>query len=1177
MCEFHQHIGASKPAPWADIKTKIRSESRNGAEQIRRSFTKRISADKSNGEMDGIGIQESSSGGGDDVRGGGVGKDKNDTVTNTKDVTKKKERQQHIGNLDDSDESDRKMIRKIKSKLSLARLSDSADKNDNSNRSGGSGGSREKKTPEERRMSKPMVNHKDVLTNDPHHDDRTDARTERMSQRKSSHPFDLNFIDSPEGGNNGNANTIVMKDAMDPSSKRMPQKVMSTLSHPNIAKGPNIGIISPVGEKKKMKECRPSKDSGSSSLLSEDDFDLELGIVISESLASLHISDGGGELDKQLDPQQDRSLLQKGFQDNTRSTHRSTKREEGARSVSSNSFDTSMDNLHAKLKETDETPDHKKGAPGIRRGKSDPNLKNLGKGDFTPHWEAVGSQRISPKLLHVQNDDDNVELAMMPGAIPLVMSRGRLTPRKSEDATNPSHKKASSQDRCPPNSKEEQCRSMSWDCLRHSSQKMDETEEEEYHGDEDFLLYEDRLPRKDGKQSSGETNLFDGILGKAECYDDREDEPESHPDLLERIEPKKESKSEVVAATTSTGIRTRKSNHAKEIDIDLLDLVGERQGVNARSQSSLAAERTQLSNNTGKKREQNSSSTLRNDEALRQLANSFNDGPIVHTNSFDGDEDGDDDLMLKADIQSKSEDIFVSLSEEKGRTRKGVDTEDQDKSHEQERRSESGIVALKSAARSRKSDVANEIDLAAAFIVKGDDAEEISKLSQEIELMADFVDTATIESKSIPSSSDDSNSNTNDKGGGEGAKEKQLSKFLPRVSGFYASPKRMGTMSICYCTSLILVLIMGLELGKKNGYKNNKKEAPSSSNVYTTSFSPNASNDGMPEISQSHAIGESDGTAGNGSSEMTKLPTISTPYPSYQTSSRPSEGPSTSTAPTGEPSWQPSYSALPRSTIQPSAVPSATVHPTRFASHLPSSSPTSSPGCPEDLLRSVTLPDYDGLLTLRYEVVIYPSDSLGGLLCLSLEYAGEAGWIGIAFSDAVRDPLFGRKEAIIGFPGVQTAVSVSTAEGGGIPSLVQQNNDVTVNDKDRRSPAFVNPGKYEIPAGGMDDGYHGPSLNMLRVIGQQTLIKTSISIFDPYTAGGIVTTDQRLVTRMSFAKYLREPGEIGIDPFESTLFLYAVSPLSSVDSEYDSNPKWKHTYLTFDRKRNRQHQHGSYE
>ena len=55
------------------------------------------------------------------------------------------------------------------------------------------------------------------------------------------------------------------------------------------------------------------------------------------------------------------------------------------------------------------------------------------------------------------------------------------------------------------------------------------------------------------------------------------------------------------------------------------------------------------------------------------------------------------------------------------------------------------------------------------------------------------------------------------------------------------------------------------------------------------------------------------------------------------------------------------------------------------------------------------------------------------------------------------------------------------------------------------------------------------------------------------------TNDDTLVTHMSFAKYLREPGEIEIDPFKSNLFLYAVAAFDE-DGEYDGNPDWNVKY-----------------
>lgn len=219
---------------------------------------------------------------------------------------------------------------------------------------------------------------------------------------------------------------------------------------------------------------------------------------------------------------------------------------------------------------------------------------------------------------------------------------------------------------------------------------------------------------------------------------------------------------------------------------------------------------------------------------------------------------------------------------------------------------------------------------------------------------------------------------------------------------------------------------------------------------------------------------------------------------------------------------------------------------------------------------------------MKYEVVIYPDgNDLGGLLCVSLEYTGgAAGWIGLAFSEASRDPVFGRKEAIIGIPGIATTVTVNIEGDEGDSSTLGQH-FVPMEG----GPAFTNPGKYEISAGGLlGKGYNGPSLTMLREMEKQTLVNGSVSIEDPYssTSGGAVATEERR-TRMSFAKYLREPGEIEIDPFDETLLLYAVATLYGDGEYYEGNPNWKVASLIFledsdnalqsglDRKRTRQH------
>merc|ERR1712194_189361 len=93
----------------------------------------------------------------------------------------------------------------------------------------------------------------------------------------------------------------------------------------------------------------------------------------------------------------------------------------------------------------------------------------------------------------------------------------------------------------------------------------------------------------------------------------------------------------------------------------------------------------------------------------------------------------------------------------------------------------------------------------------------------------------------------------------------------------------------------------------------------------------------------------------------------------------------------------------------PSPTRTLSIQPSSIASYVPSFNPTSAPKCPEQLVTFATLGNG---LTLRYQVVSYKGDmkhGLGGLLCISFEYTGAAGWIGLAFSEASRDPRFGRK------------------------------------------------------------------------------------------------------------------------------------------------------------------------
>jgi len=190
---------------------------------------------------------------------------------------------------------------------------------------------------------------------------------------------------------------------------------------------------------------------------------------------------------------------------------------------------------------------------------------------------------------------------------------------------------------------------------------------------------------------------------------------------------------------------------------------------------------------------------------------------------------------------------------------------------------------------------------------------------------------------------------------------------------------------------------------------------------------------------------------------------------------------------------------------------------------------------------------------MTYEVVVFQGDAqadLGGLLCVSLDYAGgAAGWLGLAFSEASRLPEFGRKEAIVGMPGFGTSVSMSS---DGAASIGQQ---TTVLDG---GPGFISPGKYVIPPGG-DDGYYGPSLQWLRDADEQTLMDASVFKTDTYLDPNDAVQDFTM-TRMSFVKYLQEPGEIAIDPYISTLLLFAVAAVSP-NGEYDGNPKWQSTRL----------------
>jgi len=373
--------------------------------------------------------------------------------------------------------------------------------------------------------------------------------------------------------------------------------------------------------------------------------------------------------------------------------------------------------------------------------------------------------------------------------------------------------------------------------------------------------------------------------------------------------------------------------------------------------------------------------------------------------------------------------------------------------------------------------------------------------------------------------------------------------FLSRR--FNVSPLAICTMCLCYTLSIVLCAWLGFFL-------------------HMTFFSDmipssvNQSYDDPELIGTSPSLRPSYGPGQNATNydATTKVPNSSM-APSLQLFTRPSLMPTTSS-----PSINPS--------THPTSTPTLSYQPTLNPSDSPSSSPTGIPGCPDTLLNWVPLGE-DDLLTLKYEVVVYQgamSSALGGgLLCVSLEYAGSAGWIGLAFSEASRDPHFGVKEAIIGIPGLPHSDAV--AEGGSA-SLGQQSNVALEN-----GPAFVNPAKYLIPAGGTGkDGYSGPSLNLLVDVDRQTLVNGSVSVVVDQQSGGIISGQNQQKTRLSFVKYLRELNEIMIDPYGSTLLLYVVASLDS-EGEYDGNPEWQSTTLTllansstvkgYVRKRTRQH------
>jgi len=391
-----------------------------------------------------------------------------------------------------------------------------------------------------------------------------------------------------------------------------------------------------------------------------------------------------------------------------------------------------------------------------------------------------------------------------------------------------------------------------------------------------------------------------------------------------------------------------------------------------------------------------------------------------------------------------------------------------------------------------------------------------------------------------------------------------------KKSGCHVSCFMMCIMCSCYLFSILLFCALGFWLHMHMSYVTSDGEGVSSSDELEISPMndkgvlpvPELDQETTPLLTQSSYNDTADQLVNvTNDVAVTKQASSSLP-PSLAPSYSPSGTPSATTAPTGQPSSDPSASPSWSPTAQPSTSPTITFPPTVSPSSMPSSSPTDSPGCPDRLLKSVAL---DQSLTMWYEVIVFQGDTfggMGGLLCVSLEYTGSpAGWIGIAFSEAHRNPQFGRKEAIIGMPGVQTSLAVHAEEAGA--SIGQQSFGL------EDGPQFVNPGKYEIPAGGISEdgregrGYSGPSMVALSRFEKQTLMNGSISAINSYLTPNDSVSDL-MSTRVTFAKYLQEPGEIRINPYRSTLLLYAVAAVTTDGKgEYDGNPEWKETRIKF--------------
>jgi len=366
-----------------------------------------------------------------------------------------------------------------------------------------------------------------------------------------------------------------------------------------------------------------------------------------------------------------------------------------------------------------------------------------------------------------------------------------------------------------------------------------------------------------------------------------------------------------------------------------------------------------------------------------------------------------------------------------------------------------------------------------------------------------------------------------------------------KKSGWYLSHTMLCGICTCYTITLVLILVLGIGFGYIL--------LPSYIDKDTSSTNPNNVDKGTPEPTGSNSTSmESDGNSVLTALSSSTLPSyapssVNSVSPSYFPSHLASETPSSSKIPSRQPSWQPTVSSQPTISSSPTLAPS--LDSSSSPSDIPSASPTMRLECPDsDQLTMFATLDEEGLFTIKYHVVIYPDDygdGLGGILCASLEYSGYASWLGLALSDATRDPRFGRKEAIIGIPGIQQTMAVVSADVGSA-SLGQQ-----VGGGIKDGPPFQNPAKYIIPAGGIGDGYSGPSLILLN--DKQTLMNGSVTV-DPSN-----TTN---ITQMTFEKYLTETNEIRINPYEPNLFVYtAASDEVNEDEEFD-NPEWKYVSLT---------------